>query len=54
MGKVYYVYRNGEGIPAVGLHAPKGAPVLGMARSLESAKEIMRAMREQDIRLGRR
>ena len=34
-------------MPAVGIHAPKGSEVLGMAGTLEGAKDIQRSMLEQ-------
>ncbi len=48
MPKTYFIYRNDKGYPAVGLHAPRGAEVLGMAGSLDAAKDIQRTMHEQD------
>lgn len=52
MPKVYFVFRNKEGLPAVGLHAPKDAEVLGMAGTLDGAKDIQRSMQEQDKKDG--
>ncbi len=53
MPKTYFIFRNSKGYPAVGLHAPKGAEVLGMAGSLEAAKDIQRSMHEQDVKSKR-
>lgn len=50
MPKTYYIFRNEKGYPAVGLHFPRGAEVLGMAGSLDAAKDIQRSMREQDVK----
>lgn len=50
MPKTYYIFRNEKGYPAVGLHFPRGAEVLGMAASLDAAKDIQRSMREQDVK----
>ena len=47
MPKMYFVFKNKEGVPAVGIHAPKDSEVLGMAGTLDGAKDIQRSMLEQ-------
>ena len=46
MTKMYFVF-NKEGVPAVSIHAPKDSEVLGMAGTLDGAKDIQRSMLEQ-------
>lgn len=47
MPKMYFVFKNKEGVPAVGVYAPKDSEVLGMAGTLDGAKDIQRSMLEQ-------
>ena len=47
MTKMYFVFKNKEGVPAVSIHVPKDSEVLGMAGTLDGAKDIQRSMLEQ-------